>query len=88
MKQNSSGHDEMHAFLQVCLLIQQRIHFTGRPRSNPVALEGISRRDPFVTWQRHKAARKDMQDDGFGRFRAANRQGALLQQIRNGSGKV
>ena len=77
-----------YAGVQVCLLILQRSRLTHSRPANHVSLEDLATRDPFLAWQRHKVAREDMQDDGFSRFRAANRQGALLQQMRKESGKV
>lgn len=52
------------------------------------ATDDFAGRDPILTWQRNKAARKDMQDDGFGKRSAMIHRNHLPLPIADGQGKV
>ena len=51
-------------------------------------MDDFAGRDPVLTWQRNKAACKDMRDDGFANRNAMIRQNTLPLAAADGQGKV
>ncbi|KAK9834565.1 hypothetical protein WJX74_004710 [Apatococcus lobatus] len=78
----------------VCLMVRQNVaaHMRTQNAQDVLlqlrAMDDFAGRDPVLTWQRNKAARKDMQDDGFGNQAAMLRRNTLPLPVADGQGKI